>query len=71
MTIRTGPPDAETAARDRLADIFSILAEDRAAFHEGVIALSSGRPVPADPPPPSPLPVNTHPGPDFCPDAAA
>jgi hypothetical protein len=64
------PPPAEVAARDRLAKIRSILAEDRAAFHEGVIAASSGRSVPADPTP-APLPVNAHPGPDFYPRAAA
>ena len=57
------PPAAETAARDRLAKIRSILAEDRAAFHEAVHAVSSGRPPLADPP--APLPVNLHPGPDF------
>jgi len=69
MTIRTNPTTAETAARTRLADIFRTLAADRAARHEGVIALSSGRPAPADPPPSRP--VNTHPGPDFAPEAAA
>ena len=68
MTIRTDPTTAETAARARLADIFSILAEDRAARHEGRITLSSGHPVLADPPPAGP--VNFHPGPDFYPDAA-
>ena len=67
MTTSTGP-SAAAAARARLADIFSILAEDRAARHEGRITLSSGHPVLADPPPAGP--VNFHPGPDFYPDAA-
>jgi hypothetical protein len=64
----TTTTSAEAAARTRLADILSILAEDRAAFHEAVHAVSSGRhagPVAA-----SPLPVNPHPGPDFYPEAA-
>ena len=70
MTTSTGP-SAAAAARARLADIFSILAEDRAARHEGRITLSSARPVPADPPPAVLRPVNHHPGPDFAPEAAA
>jgi hypothetical protein len=69
-TTTAGMPDAEAAARVRVADILSILAEDRAAFHEGVLSASSGRPAP-DSPPPAPLPVNAHPGPDFYPRAAA
>jgi len=68
MTTSTGP-SAAAAARSRLADIFRTLAEDRAARHEGVIALSSGHPVPADQPPAGP--VNFHPGPDFYPPEAA
>jgi hypothetical protein len=76
MTTTTRPvtPDAETAARDSLARIYRILAEDRAEFaarvasHEGRITASSGRPA-LDGPPPA-APVNPHPGPDFYPDAA-
>ncbi len=59
------PSAAEAIARTRLAEIRRTLAEDRAARHQGVISLSTGRPVLADPPSAAPSPVNFHPGPDF------
>ncbi len=63
-----GTDDADIAhAVERLREIRRILAEDRAAFHRDVIAVSTGRPVPADPEPAPPGPVNNHPGPDFAP----
>ena len=70
LTDRPAVPDAETAARARVADILSTLAADRAARHEGVMAVSSGHPVLADPPPAALSPVNSHPGSDFYPEAA-
>lgn len=58
-------PGAETAARARVAELRSVLAEDRTTRHEGVIVLSSGRQALGDPPPIALRPVNSHPGPDF------
>ena len=72
-TANTAGADAAAYARGRLAEIRQVLAADREAFwsHPDVIACSTGRPVPADPEPPAPGPVNFHPGPDFAPNASA